>query len=115
MAAQAKKKTAKPSEHKKSRTSNAKKKQPSTQQRTGRGTAAAIIILLVLSVLLLIGFFASNAAVLGPICDGIKYLLGAGFYVLRRFGCVFFLMITDPKKSSLDKTWKTGIIKMGVI
>lgn len=82
MAAQAKKKTAKPSEQKKSRTSNAKKKQPSTQQRTGRGTAAAIIILLVLSVLLLIGFFASNAAVLGPICDGIKYLLGAGFYVL---------------------------------
>ena len=60
----------------------ARKAPPAKRKSDGGGTAAAVIILLVTAVLLLIGFFASDAAVLGLICDCVKYLFGAGFFTL---------------------------------
>ena len=48
----------------------------------GGGTAGAVIFLLVTAVLRLFGVFASDAAVLGLICDCVKSLFGAGFFTL---------------------------------
>lgn len=68
---------------KKSNPGKGTKKSPPVQHKSdGNGTAVAIVVLLVLSVLLLIGFFASDAAVLGLICDCFKYLFGAGFFTI---------------------------------
>lgn len=67
---------------KKKSNTGGRKASPVPHKSDGNGTAVAIIVLLVLSVLLLIGFFASDAAVLGLICDCFKYLFGAGFFTI---------------------------------
>ena len=78
----------KKTETKKSTTRSAPARQPAKQTAApvktygGTGTAVAILLMLVLALLMFIGFFAGEAFLLGPLCDGVKYLFGAGFFVV---------------------------------